>query len=398
MTRFDAFYSRFTREYPYPRQLRSYKTGAFPDALIYRDGKKLIDFSSSDYLGLAKHPFLIARSHEFSKRWGTGSGSSRLVCGNLAIYEQLEDQLAQFLGKETALIMGTGFQANATILEALLDTAVLKSEPLIFCDKSCHASIYAGLLRLKKLHRFHHNDLAHLQSLLEKYSGSTQPKFILAESLYSMDGDQTDLKYLSELAVRHQAVLYIDDAHAVGIYGSAGWGRTPEYSDKIDLIIGTFSKALGSFGAYLGCSRALREYMIHRCKGFIYSTALPPPSLGAISAAIELMPSLEPERQKVQHFGKLIRNFFDEEKLSYGCSDTHLVPWIIGSAERTRFAAQLLEEQGVLGVPIQYPTVPANKSRIRFCVSALHTENDLELLFSSIQKVKSQLKIAACPS
>jgi len=393
MTRFDDFYSRFTREYPYPRQLRSYKTGSFPDSIVFRDGKKLVDFSSSDYLGLAKHPFLIARSHEFAKRWGTGSSSSRLVRGNLAVYDQLEAQLAQALGKETALILGTGFQANATLLEALLDPQILNAEPLVYCDKACHASIYAGLARVKKFYRFHHNDLEHLQILLDKNAASTQPRFIIAESVYSMDGDQTNLNRLIELAEQYQAALYIDDAHAIGIYGASGWGKASDLGSKIDLIIGTFSKALGSFGAYLGCSQALREYMIHRCKGLIYSTALSPPILGAISAAMELLPSLKEERQHVLHFGNRIRAFFDEEQLSYGPSDTHLVPWIIGSAEKTRLAAQLLEEQGILGVPIQYPTVPSTKNRIRFCVSALHDEKDLDLLFSSIHKVKLSLKI-----
>lgn len=394
MTRFDALYSRFTRECPYPRQLRSYKTGAFPDAIIFHEGKKLIDFSSSDYLGLAKHPYLIARSHEFAKRWGTGSSSSRLVRGNLVIYDQLEAELARALGKEAALILGTGFQANATILEALLDATTLNSDPLVFCDKACHASIYAGLMPLKKFYRFRHNDLNHLQALLDKHQGSTQPKFIIAESVYSMEGDQADLQHLTQLAAQYQAALYIDDAHAVGVYGPAGWGlAAAEEGKKIDLVIGTFSKALGSFGAYLGCSQTLRNYMIHRCKGLIYSTALSPPVLGAISAAIELLPSLEQERQQVLHLSTLIRRFFDEEQLAYGRSSTHLVPWVLGSAEKTRFAAQLLEEQGILGVPIQYPTVPPNKNRIRFCVSALHSEKDLELLFSSIQKVKKKLKI-----
>jgi 8-amino-7-oxononanoate synthase len=393
MTRFDALYSRFTRDYPYPRKLRSYKTGSFPDTVVFREGKKLIDFSSSDYLGLAKHPFLIARSHEFAKRWGTGSSSSRLVRGNLAIYDQLEAELARALGKETALILGTGFQANATVLEALLDADILEAEPVVFCDKYCHASIYAGLARLNKFHRFHHNDLDHLKTLLDKQASSTQPKFIIAESVYSMDGDQTDLNRLSELAHEYQAALYIDDAHAIGIYGPSGWGKAASMSTQIDLIIGTFSKALGSFGAYVGCSQALRDYLVHRCKGLIYSTALSPPNLGAISAAMEILPSLEEKRQQVLYFSKLLRDFLDEEKLDYGNSNTHLVPWIIGSADQTRLAAQLLEEQGILGVPIQYPTVPSNKNRIRFCVSALHDEKDLELLFSSIHKVKVALKI-----
>lgn len=395
MTRFDDCYSRFTRDYPYPRKLRSFKTGSFPDALVFHEGKKLVDFSSSDYLGLAKHPFLIARSHEFAKRFGTGSSSSRLVCGNLAIYETLEAELAKHLGQETALILGTGFQANATVLEAMLDARVLKKEPQVFCDKSCHASIYAGLSRVQKLYRFRHNDLDHLRKLLDKHAETQGPRFILVESVYSMDGDQSDLEGLIQLAEIYQATLYVDDAHAVGIYGKGGWGKGSDFGKTIDLLIGTFSKALGSFGAYVGCTQALREYLIHRCKGLIYSTALPPPVLGAISAACELLPNLQEERERLRLMSKEIRHFLDEEKLTYGDSDTHIVPWIIGSAEKTRLAAQLLEEQGILGVPIQYPTVPLNKNRIRFCVSALHDENDLALLFSSIQTVKNRLQIEA---
>jgi len=393
MTRFDSWYSRFIREYPYPRKLRSYKTGSFPDAVVYHDGKKLIDFSSNDYLGLAKHPFLIAQSHEFTKRWGAGTSSSRLVRGNLAVYDQLESQLAQALGKETALILGTGFQANATILEALLDSSVLENEPLVFCDKACHASIYSGLSRFKRFYRFHHNDLDHLQILLDKTAHLNQARIIISESVFSMDGDQSNLAALTQLAEQYQAALYIDDAHAVGIYGPSGWGKAAEVSTKIDFILGTFSKALGSFGAYLGCSLETREFLIHRCKGLIYSTALPPPILGAISAAMELLPSLEDQRQQIIHSADLIRKFFDEEQLLYGNSNTHLVPWILGSAEKTRLAAQLLEEEGILGLPIQYPTVPTSKNRIRFCVSALHQEKDLEILFSSIHKVKLALKM-----
>ncbi len=391
MSRFDHHYSRFLREHPFPRELRTYKVGPFPDALVYRDGKKLIDFSSNDYLGLAKHPFLIARSHEFAKRFGAGTSSSRLVRGNLAIFEQLESQLATLLGKETTLIMGSGFEANATLLEALLDAATLGEKPLVFCDKSCHASIYAGLSHLEKFYRFHHNNLAHLEQLLEKHYSPTQPLFIIVESIYSMHGDQTDLAALTALAKKYQALLYIDDAHGIGIYGRAGQGLAARHED-IDLNMGTFSKGLGSFGSYLACSQTLKDYLTHRCKGLMYSTALPPSVLGAISAALELLPQLESERENVLHYANLIRQFFDQEQLSYGQSSTHIIPWILGSAEKTRLAAQLLEEEGILGAAIQAPTVPPHQNRIRFCVSALHRENDLELLFSSIQKVKGLLE------
>ena len=393
MTRFDGLYSRFLEGYAYPRQLRSYKTGSFPDTLVYRDGKELRDFSSNDYLGLAKHPYLIAKSQEFAKRWGTSSSSSRLVRGNLAIYEQLEETLADALGKECALILGSGFQANATIIEALLDEKILGAKPLVFCDKACHASIYSGLAQLSHFHRFRHNDLKQLKAQLEKTAASTQPKFIFVEVLYSMEGDHADLKALCELAAQHQALLYVDDAHGVGVEGEDGWGKSADFSDQVDLIMGTFSKALGSFGAYLACSKTLRDFLLHRCKGLIYSTGLAPPNLGAIAAALELLPSLQAERGALQLKAQRLRQCLSEQGLSYGQADSHIVPWIIGKADKTRLAAQLLEEQGILGAAIQAPTVPSSQCRIRFCLSALHSENDLDLLFSCIQKLKTKLKL-----
>jgi len=388
MTRFDSQYARFVHAYPYPRQLRSYKTTALRDAVVFRGSKKLIDFSSNDYLGLSKHPLLIARSNEFSNQYGAGSSSSRMVRGNLTIYHSLEETLAKALGKETALILGSGFQTNATLLEALLNPTVLGQEPLIFCDKACHASIYMGLAASSQpVHRFRHNDLDHLQRLLEHYAASKRPKFIITESIYSMEGDQTNLLRLAELSRQHQALWYLDDAHAIGIYGADGFGKATEQSHDIDVIMGTFSKALGSFGSYVACSAACREYLIHRCKGLIYATALPPSTLGAISAALELLPSLKEEREKVLGYAQRVRHSMDEQGLSYGRSSTHIVPWIIGSAEQTRHVAQQLEEEGILGAPIQAPSVPARQNRIRFCLSALHTEEDVALLCAAIKKV-----------
>jgi len=392
MTRFDSIYTQFLDRYAYPRELRTYKTGPYPDAVVFREGKALLDFSSSDYLGLGKHPFLIARSHEFAKRWGAGNSSSRLIRGNLSLYEDLENQVAQALGKEAALILGTGYQTNASVLEALFDAKVLGTEPDVFFDKACHASIYSSILRLKKAYRFHHNNLSHLKKLLRAKGSSKAPKFIVVESLYCMDGDQADLKELVCLAQTYQATLYVDDAHAVGLYGQDGWGKTAQLGQQIDVIMGTFSKALGSFGAYIACSAALRRYLIHRCKGLIYSTALPPPILGAISASLELLPQLEAERQQVKTQARLLHDFFRNNHLDCGSASSHIVPWIIGSAEKTRLAAQLLEEEGILGVAIQPPTVPPGKSRIRFCLSALHKAQDLEQLFKALLKVKTALE------
>lgn len=391
MTLLDHYYSGFLNAYQYPRQLHSYHISMTQDAVIYHKGKKLVDFSSNDYLGLARHDLLITLSYKYLQQWGVGASSSRLVRGNLAIFDQIESRLASALGKETALILGTGYLANATILEALLDRTIFNKEPLIFCDKACHASIYAGISYSKNIYRFRHNDLEHLRVLLKKNATTTQPIFIIAESIYSMDGDQVDIESLTKLAQEFKAVLYIDDAHGVGVYGESGWGKAARLTPGVDIIFGTFSKALGSFGSYIGCSHALKKYLVHRCKGLIYSTALPPPILGAIDGAIRLLPHLDKERQRVNSHAEKLRHFLKEEGLSYGQSTTQIVPWIIGDAEKTRLIAHELESLGILATAIQAPTVPRGKNRIRFCISALHKDMDFELLFEGIRQVKKFL-------
>lgn len=375
----EKYYKNFLENNPYPRQMKN------------DENKALINFSSNDYLGLTKHPQLIQRAQEFAAEFGVGSASSRLVCGNLAIYEKLEKQLAQAVGKPAALILGTGFQTNFSVLEALLDSTVLTQEPLVFCDRLCHVSMLASTRHVARIQRFQHNDLRHLENLLEKYSNSDKPKFILAESIYSMDGDQADIPGLIALAKKHRAYLYIDDAHAVGIYGPQGWGKAAEYSQDVDIVMGTFSKALGSFGGYIACSETVRDYLINKCKGLIYSTGLPPMVLGAIAAMIELLPSLQNERARVITNAQKLHSFFQEQGLNYGTANTHIVPWIIGDAEKTLHASRLLKELSIHGTTIRPPTVPKDRCRIRFCISAAHSDQDLIHLMNAIQKVEQKL-------
>ncbi len=388
----EVYYQQFLTKNPYPRSLKSLEViQGFSTLYLKNKDKKIINFSSSDYLGLANHPLLIERAHAFANSYGTGAAASRLVSGNLPCYAELETQLARALKQPAALILGTGFQTNQSVLEALLHSSVLPAKPLVFCDKLCHVSMLTGIRTSPHFQRFRHNDFDHLQRLLEKYKDSPCPKFIMAESIYSMEGDQANLALLSQIAAENQAFLYVDDAHAFGVYGVDGWGMTPEYADHIAITMGTFSKALGGFGGFVGCSETLKEYLINQCRGLIYSTGLPPTVLGAISAAIELVPTLQAERQRLTAMSMQLRAFLQEEQLDYGISSTHIVPWIIGDAEKTLRASQLLEQEGIFAVGIQPPSVPVGKSRIRFCLSASHTDADLERLFQGIKKVKAQL-------
>lgn len=353
--------------------------------------KKLINFSSSDYLGLATHPTLIQQSGEYANRYGVGSRSSRLVCGNLPPFASIEKKLATALRQPTALILASGYQTNQSVLEALFNKKVLHGTALVFADKYCHTSMQNTARYFADLHRFQHNNLTHLEALLEKYKTSAQAKFILVESIYSMDGDQTDLATLTQLAKHYNVFLYVDDAHALGVYGDEGYGLAAPFATDIDITMGTFSKGLGSFGGFIACNEIVRDYLINQCKGLIYSTGIAPPILGAIEAAIDLIPQLSTQRKRLLQHATHLRDFFRKHHLPCGTSTTHIIPWIIGDSEKTLFVAKQLETQGILSVAIRPPSVPPKQSRIRFCITAEHTESDLELLMSAILKVEQLL-------
>ena len=370
----ERCYKKFLEENLFPRELKHHNNGC-------------VNFSSSDYLGLSTHPLLIERSRAFLEKFGAGSTSSRLVTGNLPVYETLEKKLAQLTGKPAALILGTGYQTNSSVLEAILDHRVLGAEPLLFCDRLCHASLFFTTRYLSRLHRFQHNNLNHLNELLEKFSDDPRPKFIVAESVYSMDGDQADILMLIFLAKKHKAFLYIDDAHAIGVYGSSGLGLASDYAQEIDLVMGTFSKAAGSFGGYVACSPVMRDYLINKCQGLIYSTGLPPAVLGAIDAALELLPTMKTERERLLRHAERVRDFFKKQGLNCGNSTTHIVPWILGDAEKTLYVSQKLREKGITATAIRPPSVPKGESRIRFCLSSAHSDEDIERLMEAILTV-----------
>ncbi|MEI7611082.1 MAG: aminotransferase class I/II-fold pyridoxal phosphate-dependent enzyme, partial [Rhodospirillaceae bacterium] len=225
---------------------------------VWRDGRELLNVSSNDYLGLARHPALIERSREWAERWGAGSTASRLVCGSLEPLHALESRLAAFKGTEAALIFVSGWQTNASVPPALFDAGLLGAEPLVFTDKLIHASLHQGCQAagVRQI-RFRHNDLDHLDDLLRRHRGREAARFIVTESVFSMDGDRADLAALADLADRHGAFLYVDEAHATGVLGPRGAGLSATVPGRIDLVMGTFGKALGGFGAYVAGSRVL---------------------------------------------------------------------------------------------------------------------------------------------
>lgn len=351
--------------------------------VCFGGGPELRDFSSNDYLGLSHHPEMIQASQDYAEQFGAGAGASRLVSGNLQPIEEIEHKLAIAKKTEAALVFVSGAQANLTLLPALLDTKTLMAPPLVYADKLNHASLIQGCVAagVKQI-RFRHNDLEHLEMLLQKDSGENRPRFIITESVFSMDGDGPDIGLLSHLAEKFNAFLYIDEAHATGVLGENGFGLACGL--KNTLIMGTFSKGLGGFGGFVACSKLLRDYLINRCGGLIYATALPPSVLGTMNKSLDLIPKMISQRQHLQNMAELLREKLQKVGLNTGKSTTQIVPLILEDEKFCVDLARKLETEGFCTVAIRPPTVPAGTSRLRLALSALHQESDIQALADSI--------------
>ena len=273
--------------------------------------------------------------------------------------------------------MASGFQTNAAVIQALLDRTVLGAEPLVFADRLNHASMHFGCQAagVRQI-RYRHGDASHLGELLSQYQGDSRPRFILTESVFSMDGDVAPLADIAALARAHEACLIVDDAHATGILGEGGAGLSAE----ADIVIGTFSKALGSFGGFVASTETVRDYLVNRCAGLIYSTALPPPVLGAIDAALDVVPGMNVERAGVASLAERFRAGAEGAGLDTCASTTQIVPVILGSAETALAISLRLRQAGLWVTSIRPPTVPAGTARLRLAFTAAHHESDIDRL------------------
>jgi 8-amino-7-oxononanoate synthase len=378
MTASESRYQAFLDARAHEGLERSLTAVAAPEAREIRvDGRPYINFSSNDYLGLRFHAALIGRTREWAEAYGVGSGASRLVTGNLDLFTPIEAKVARLKHKPAALVMASGFQTNAAVLQALLDRIVLGAEPLVFTDRLNHASMHFGCQAagVRQI-RYRHGNAAHLGELLSQYQGDSRPRFILTESVFSMDGDVAPLADIAALARAHDACLIVDDAHATGILGEGGAGL----SSGADIVIGTFSKALGSFGGFVASTETVRDYLVNRCAGLIYSTALPPPVLGAIDAALDVVPGMEAERARVACLAERFRAGAEAAGLDTGASTTQIVPVLLGSAETALAISVRLRQAGLWVTSIRPPTVPAGTARLRLAFTAAHHESDIDRL------------------
>lgn len=350
---------------------------------IQKGDRTLISFSANDYLGLSKHPQLIAAAQIYAERYGTSATASRLVAGTYDIHNHLEEAIATAVGKEAALIFNSGFQANVSIISTLVDR-----QSLVLCDRLVHNSLVQGILLSRaRLKRYRHNDLEHLESLLKSAvdDGSYNRILVVSETVFSMDGDRSDVDGLIQLAQQYQTLLYIDDAHALGVLGTGGMGLAA-HKPGIDLVVGTFGKAFGSFGAFVACSAKMRDYLVNFCPGLIYTTALPPSIIGTILTALELMPTLDAERTHLHRCADRLRAHLHSLGYDTAGSQSQIVPLMVGPDTAALAMAQQLEEQGIGAIAIRPPTVPSGTARIRLALSSSHTEAHLDHLCRSIER------------
>jgi len=360
-----------------------------PGGRVRLEGRVLLNLSSNDYLGLSQDARLIAAAQKAAARWGVGAGASRLVAGHLALHQEVEAQLARFKKTEAAVIFSTGYMANLGTLSALVGPG-----DTVFCDRLNHASIYDGIrLSGATLARFPHRDLNRLEDLLKK--GGSGKKLIVTDTVFSVDGDLAPLEGLVALKKKYGAFLMVDEAHATGVLGPQGAGLAEALglSDRVEVQMGTFSKALGSLGGYVAGDRRLIAYLHNRARSFIYSTALPPPVLGAIAAALEIVVQ-EPKRrsyllEQAQFFRQdLIRAGFDVLG-----SETQIIPVLVGDNARTLEFAARLRERGILAVALRPPTVPPGKARVRFSLSSAHTPEDLRVAQQAIWETGREFRL-----
>ncbi len=353
----------------------------------------MLNVSSNDYLGLSRHPLLAQRAAAWGREYGTGAGASRLVTGTLEAHARVEAKIAAAKKTEAALLFASGWQANASVLASLLRFG---KPALVFCDWLNHASLHhacraAGVAQI----RFRHNDMAHLAELLAAHEGAPGKRFIVTESVFSMDGDRADLPALRDLADRHDAFLYLDEAHATGVLGPDGMGLSGTLPGGVDLAMGTFSKAMGGFGAYVAGSKPLCDWLVNRASGFIHTTALPPTVLGAIDAALDLVPGMDAERVLVHGHADRVRKALRDLGVDCGPSSTQIVPAIVGDEASALALAARLRAEGILAVAIRPPTVPAGTSRLRLAFSAAHTEADISRLIAALSSAWPRLARAA---
>ncbi|MDE1931180.1 MAG: 8-amino-7-oxononanoate synthase [Alphaproteobacteria bacterium] len=371
MTALDQFAAQKLRDIEARQLRRSLIDTARTDGIhVLRNGRRLVSFSCNDYLNLSHHPQVKAAASAALERYGTGAGASRLVTGNHPLFAALESRLAQLKDAEAACIFGSGYLANAGIVPALIGR-----DDLVLIDELAHACLWAGarLARANVL-AYRHNDVEQAAALLAEFRPQHANVLIATDGVFSMDGDLAPLPDLAVVAARHDAWLMVDDAHGLGVVGNGRGARFAHAAlPDIPLQMGTLSKAVGGYGGYLCASRPVIDLITNRARSFVYSTGLPPATVAAASAALDII-ARDPDLT-----AKPLCNARRFTRAA-GLPDAQsaIVPVVLGTAERALAASRRLEEEGFLAVAIRPPTVPDGTARLRFAFTAGHADTDID--------------------
>lgn len=361
------------------------------EAEIQLDGRSVINLSSNNYLGLANHPRVKRAAIEAIERYGVGTGAVRPIVGNMDLHERLDTLIAEFKREEAAITFQSGFLCNVGTIPAVTDKG-----DLIVSDELNHASIIDGI-RLSKADKaiFRHSDMDHLEAILKEKRHQYHRVLIVTDGVFSMDGDIAKLPDIVSLAERYDAMTYVDDAHGSGVLGESGRGTVDHFglNGRIDFVIGTLSKAIGVVGGYVAGKRVIKEWLIHRGRPILFSTALPPAAVAAAIEAIRLLMETTEFTDRLWENARYFKTHLHAMGFDVGKSETPITPIIIGDEAKTVAFSQHLFEEGVYVSPIVYPTVPIGTGRVRAMVSAMHTKKQLDTALEIIERVGRKLNI-----
>jgi 8-amino-7-oxononanoate synthase len=355
------------------------------------DGREMIMVGSNNYLGLTHHPAVIEASIRAVEKYGTGCTGSRFLNGTLDLHEELETRLARFMGREACLTFTTGYQTNL----GTIDTLVGKDD-LIFCDRENHASIFDGCrMSFGETRKFRHNDMRDLERLLEANREPGRGKLVVVDGVFSMGGDLANLPALVELKDRHGARLLVDEAHSLGVLGEGGRGAAEHFglSDRVDVVMGTFSKSFASAGGFIVAEAAVINYVKHFSRPEIFSAAMPPAAVATVIAALEVLEK-EPElRERLWTNARRMKRAFDEMGFDTGQSETPVIPILIGDQTKTFLFWRRLFDAGVFANPVTSPAVPPGKDLIRTSYMAIHTDEELDQVLEVFEQLGREFDI-----
>lgn len=362
------------------RTIDSIETGCFSQITI--DGQTFLNFCSNNYLALNGHPYIANAMKKAIDLWGTSCSASRLIVGNIKLFEEAEERLAGFKRKEAALIFPSGYQANVSVIATLASP-----EDNIFSDQLNHASIIDGCkLSRAKLSIYRHRDANNLEDLLK--DSKSRRKIIVTDGVFSMDGDIAPLKEISELADRYDAVVIVDDAHATGVLGNDGRGTLElfdlQQKENI-MVLGTGGKALGVGGAFFCCPDYVKQYLINKSRGFIYTTATVPAIPAGLMASLDVVVNEPDRRKRLNELSNYFHHRLKAEGFMTSKTPSHILPLIIGDNQKVIDMALLLRKNGIYVKPIRFPTVPKGTERIRFSLTSHHTKEDVDKVIDIIK-------------